>query len=116
MTVTTSETLVEYCMRHTRGWMIAVGSIEILKNRIAEHVFRSVVRSVWAFTGHGGMNDGNEHWNGYFSASALASLREAIAAAILFASDSSLGASEICRPIGGCPVWTRHRGLNCRWH
>jgi hypothetical protein len=34
-----SETLVEYCMRRTRGWMIAGGSIEMLKNRIAEHVF-----------------------------------------------------------------------------
>jgi alkylation response protein AidB-like acyl-CoA dehydrogenase len=33
------DTLVEYCMRRTRGWMIAGGSIEILKNRIAEHVF-----------------------------------------------------------------------------
>jgi alkylation response protein AidB-like acyl-CoA dehydrogenase len=33
------ETLVEYCMRRCRGWMIAGGSIEILKNRIAEHVF-----------------------------------------------------------------------------
>jgi alkylation response protein AidB-like acyl-CoA dehydrogenase len=33
------ETLVEYCMRRARGWMIAGGSIEILKNRIAEHVF-----------------------------------------------------------------------------
>jgi hypothetical protein len=33
------ESLVEYCMRRTRGWMIAGGSIEILKNRIAEHVF-----------------------------------------------------------------------------
>ena len=33
------EALVEYCMRRTRGWMIAGGSIEILKNRIAEHVF-----------------------------------------------------------------------------
>ena len=33
------ETLVEYCMRRTRGWMIAGGSIEKLKNRIAEHVF-----------------------------------------------------------------------------
>jgi len=32
------ETLVEYCMRRTRGWMIAGGSIEMLKNRIAEHV------------------------------------------------------------------------------
>lgn len=33
------ETLVEYCVRRTRGWMIAGGSIEILKNRIAEEVF-----------------------------------------------------------------------------
>jgi alkylation response protein AidB-like acyl-CoA dehydrogenase len=33
------DTLVEYCMRRTRGWMIAGGSLEILKNRIAEHVF-----------------------------------------------------------------------------
>jgi alkylation response protein AidB-like acyl-CoA dehydrogenase len=34
-----SETLVEYCMRRCRGWMIAGGSLEMLKNRIAEHVF-----------------------------------------------------------------------------
>jgi alkylation response protein AidB-like acyl-CoA dehydrogenase len=34
-----SETLVEYCMRRCRGWMIAGGSIEMLKNRIAEDVF-----------------------------------------------------------------------------
>jgi alkylation response protein AidB-like acyl-CoA dehydrogenase len=33
------ETLVEYCVRRCRGWMIAGGSIEILKNRIAEHIF-----------------------------------------------------------------------------
>jgi alkylation response protein AidB-like acyl-CoA dehydrogenase len=33
------EGLVEYCVRRCRGWMIAGGSIEILKNRIAEHVF-----------------------------------------------------------------------------
>ena len=33
------ECLVEYCVRRTRGWMIAGGSIEILKNRIAEGVF-----------------------------------------------------------------------------
>ena len=33
------KSLVEYCMRRTRGWMIAGGSIEMLKNRIAEHVF-----------------------------------------------------------------------------
>ena len=30
------EALVEYCLRRCRGWMIAGGSIEILKNRIAE--------------------------------------------------------------------------------
>jgi alkylation response protein AidB-like acyl-CoA dehydrogenase len=34
-----SEELVEYCLRRCRGWMIAGGSIEILKNRIAEGVF-----------------------------------------------------------------------------
>jgi hypothetical protein len=33
------ESLAEYCMRRTRGWMIAGGSTEILKNRIAESVF-----------------------------------------------------------------------------
>jgi alkylation response protein AidB-like acyl-CoA dehydrogenase len=33
------ETLVEYCMCRTRGWMIAGGSIEMLKNRIAENIF-----------------------------------------------------------------------------
>ena len=33
------ESLVEYCLRRCRGWMIAGGSIEILKNRIAESVF-----------------------------------------------------------------------------
>ena len=33
------ETLVEYCFRRCRGWMIAGGSIEMLKNRIAEDVF-----------------------------------------------------------------------------
>ena len=33
------EELVEYCVRRCRGWMIAGGSIEILKNRIAETVF-----------------------------------------------------------------------------
>jgi alkylation response protein AidB-like acyl-CoA dehydrogenase len=31
--------LVEYCMRRTRGWMIAGGSLEVLKNRIAENIF-----------------------------------------------------------------------------
>jgi alkylation response protein AidB-like acyl-CoA dehydrogenase len=35
----TEETLVEYCFRKCRGWMIAGGSIEILKNRIAEGIF-----------------------------------------------------------------------------
>jgi alkylation response protein AidB-like acyl-CoA dehydrogenase len=34
------ESLVEYCVRRTRGWMIAGGSIEILKNRIAEEIFQ----------------------------------------------------------------------------
>ncbi|MGQ0544942.1 MAG: acyl-CoA dehydrogenase family protein [Betaproteobacteria bacterium] len=34
-----SETLVEYCLRRCRGWMIAGGSLEILKNRIAEGIF-----------------------------------------------------------------------------
>lgn len=33
------EALVEYCLRRTRGWMIAGGSVEMLKNRIAENVF-----------------------------------------------------------------------------
>jgi len=33
------DSLVEYCLRRCRGWMIAGGSIEILKNRIAEHIF-----------------------------------------------------------------------------
>src|SRR5258706_8544244 len=33
------EELVEYCARRCRGWMIAGGSIEILKNRIAEGIF-----------------------------------------------------------------------------
>jgi len=35
----TEEMLVEWCFRKCRGWMIAGGSIEILKNRIAEAVF-----------------------------------------------------------------------------
>jgi alkylation response protein AidB-like acyl-CoA dehydrogenase len=33
------EAIVEYCVRRIRGWMIAGGSIEMLKNRIAEGVF-----------------------------------------------------------------------------
>ena len=35
----TQDTLVEWCFRKCRGWMIAGGSIEVLKNRIAESVF-----------------------------------------------------------------------------
>jgi alkylation response protein AidB-like acyl-CoA dehydrogenase len=34
------DSLVEYCLRRTRGWMIAGGAIEILLNRIAEDVFQ----------------------------------------------------------------------------
>ncbi len=34
-----TEALVEYCVRRTRGWMIAGGSTEMMKNRIAELVF-----------------------------------------------------------------------------
>ena len=33
------EVIVEYCVRRIRGWMIAGGSIEMLKNRIAEGIF-----------------------------------------------------------------------------
>ncbi len=33
------ESLAEYCMRRTRGWMIAGGTIEMMKNRLAEHIF-----------------------------------------------------------------------------
>jgi len=33
------DSLVEYCFRRTRGWMIAGGSLEMMKNRIAEAVF-----------------------------------------------------------------------------
>lgn len=33
------DSLVEYCLRRTRGWMIAGGTIEILLNRVAETVF-----------------------------------------------------------------------------
>ena len=33
------ETLVEYCMRRCRGWMIAGGSLEMLRNRLAEEIF-----------------------------------------------------------------------------
>jgi len=31
--------LVEYCLRRTRGWLIAGGSPEMMKNRIAESIF-----------------------------------------------------------------------------
>ena len=33
------DSLVEYCFRRTRGWMIAGGSVEIMKNRTAEDIF-----------------------------------------------------------------------------
>lgn len=33
------ELLIEYCLRRTRGWMIAGGSLEMMRNRIAEGVF-----------------------------------------------------------------------------
>lgn len=33
------EAIVEYCVRRIRGWMIAGGSIEMLRNRIAEGIF-----------------------------------------------------------------------------
>ena len=35
------ETLVEYCFRKTRGWQIAGGSLEMMRNRIAEGVFQT---------------------------------------------------------------------------
>ena len=34
-----TELLVEYCVRRTRGWMIAGGSIEMMKNRLSELIF-----------------------------------------------------------------------------
>ena len=33
------ETLIDYCMRRTRGMQIAGGSLEVMKNRIAEGIF-----------------------------------------------------------------------------
>lgn len=33
------DSLVEYCFRKTRGWQIAGGSLEMMRNRIAEGVF-----------------------------------------------------------------------------
>src|SRR5690349_22472258 len=35
----TQEALIEYCVRRSRGWMIAGGSIEMMKNRLAEIIF-----------------------------------------------------------------------------
>ncbi|MEX2643435.1 MAG: acyl-CoA dehydrogenase [Acetobacterales bacterium] len=35
----TDETLVEYCFRKCKGWQIAGGSLEMMRNRIAEGVF-----------------------------------------------------------------------------
>ena len=35
----TEDTLVSYCLRRSRGWMIAGGSIEMMKNRLAEIIF-----------------------------------------------------------------------------
>ncbi len=37
----TEESIVQYCVRRTRGWMIAGGSIEIMLNRIAGSIFES---------------------------------------------------------------------------
>ena len=34
------ESIVQYCVRRTRGWMIAGGSTEVLKNRVAEGIFQ----------------------------------------------------------------------------
>ena len=34
-----NDSTAQYCLRRTRGWMIAGGSVEILKNRIAEGIF-----------------------------------------------------------------------------
>jgi alkylation response protein AidB-like acyl-CoA dehydrogenase len=33
------EALIEYCFRRSRGWMIAGGSLEMLRNRLAESIF-----------------------------------------------------------------------------
>jgi len=38
------EVLIEYCLRRCRGWMIAGGSIEMMKNRIAEGIFERSFR------------------------------------------------------------------------
>lgn len=47
------DSTVQYCLRRTRGWMIAGGSLEILRNRIAEGIFerrfdQRAIRSVAA--------------------------------------------------------------------
>ena len=34
-----TESLIEYCFRKVRGWQIARGSLEMMKNRIAEGIF-----------------------------------------------------------------------------
>jgi len=33
------ESIVQYCVRRTRGWMIAGGTVEMMLNRIAENIF-----------------------------------------------------------------------------
>jgi len=33
------EALIEYCFRRSRGWMIAGGSLEMMRNRLAENIF-----------------------------------------------------------------------------
>ena len=40
----TEESIVQYCVRRTRGWMIAGGSIEIMLNRIAGSIFETKSR------------------------------------------------------------------------
>ena len=35
----TEDSLVDYCMRRTRGWLLAGGSLEMMKNQIAAAVF-----------------------------------------------------------------------------
>jgi alkylation response protein AidB-like acyl-CoA dehydrogenase len=37
----TEDSIVQYCVRRTRGWMIAGGSIEIMLNRIAGSIFET---------------------------------------------------------------------------
>ena len=40
----TEDSIVQYCVRRTRGWMIAGGSIEIMLNRIAGSIFEKPSR------------------------------------------------------------------------